>query len=89
MRVPELVAARVAALPGVAEVETRVVGDARVEHAGGSGRARLLSLGAGGGRLNRLHLRSGRLPGPGEAAISEAFALAAGLVPGRPAHRSP
>jgi putative ABC transport system permease protein len=82
VRVPELVAARVAALPGVAEVETRVVGDARVEHARGTGRARLLSLGADGGRLNRLHVRSGRLPGPGEAAISESFALAAGVAPG-------
>jgi putative ABC transport system permease protein len=82
VRVPETVAWRVAALPGVAEVETRVVGDARVEHAGGSARARLLSLGPGGGRLNRLYVRSGRLPGPGEAAVSEAFAQAAGLAPG-------
>jgi putative ABC transport system permease protein len=82
VRVPETVASRVAALPGVAEVETRVVGDARVEHVRGTARARLLSLGPGGGRFNRLHLRSGRLPGPGEAAVSEAFAQAVGLVPG-------
>jgi putative ABC transport system permease protein len=82
VRVHEPVAARGAALPGVAEVETRVVGDARVEHQGGTARARLISLGAGGGRFNRLHLRSGRLPGPREAAVSEAFAEAARLTPG-------
>ncbi len=82
VRAPELVASRLAALPGVAEVETRVVGDARVEHVRGTARARLLSLGPGGGRLNRLHLRSGRLPGPGEVAVSEAFAEANRLVPG-------
>ncbi len=82
VRVPEPVAGRLAALPGVAELETRVVADARVEHAGGLARARLVSLGPGGGKLNRLHLRQGRLPGPGEAAISEGFAQAARIVPG-------
>ncbi|MFO0584092.1 MAG: FtsX-like permease family protein [Anaeromyxobacter sp.] len=82
VRVPEPVAARVAALPGVAEVETRIVADGRVDHAGGTARARLVSLGPDGGRLNRLHVRRGRLPGPGEAAVSEGFAVAAGVEPG-------
>lgn len=82
VRVPEPVAARVATLPGVAEVETRVVADGRVEHARGAARARLVGLGPGGGRLNRLHLRRGRLPGPGEVAVSEGFAEGARLAPG-------
>ena len=74
---PELVAARAAALPGVAEVETRVVGDARVDarsaSRGGPGCSR---WGPSGGRLNRLHLRSGRLArrAPTRSAVSEAFA---------------
>ena len=82
VRVPEPVAARLAALPGVAEVETRIVAEGRVEHAGGAARARLVSLGQNGGRLNRIHLRRGRPPGPGEAAVSEGFALAARIEPG-------
>jgi putative ABC transport system permease protein len=81
-RVPEPVASRLAALPGVAEVETRLVADGRLEHARGTARVRLVSLGPGGGRFNRLHLRDGRLPGPGEVALAESFAVAAGLGPG-------
>lgn len=81
-RVPEPAAGSLAALPGVAEVETRLVAGGRVEHAGGTARARLVSLGPHGGRLNRLHLRAGRLPEAGEAAITESFAAATGLRPG-------
>jgi putative ABC transport system permease protein len=81
-RVPEPVARRLAAIPGVAEVETRLVADGRVAHARGTARVRLISLGPGGGRLNRLHVRAGRLPGAGEVAVSESFAVAAGLAPG-------
>jgi putative ABC transport system permease protein len=82
VRVPEPVALRLAAQPGVAEVETRIVADGRVEHAGGVARARLVSLGPDGGRFNRIHVRRGRLPGPGEAAVSEGWAAAARIEPG-------
>ncbi len=84
-RVPEPVARRIEELPGVAEVETRVAALSRVEVAGGSGRARLLSLAPGGGRLNRVYLRRGRLPSPAarrEALVSENFAEANRLGPG-------
>ena len=81
-RVPAPVAARLAAIPGVAELESRTTGDGRVSWPGGSARVRVSSVSAGGGRLGTLRLRSGRLPGRGEAAISEGFAEAAGLHPG-------
>jgi putative ABC transport system permease protein len=81
-RVPAPVAGRLAAIPGVAELETRAVGDARASWPGGAARIRLLSLAPGGGRLGRLHVRDGRLPGEREGAISEGFAEATGLRPG-------
>jgi putative ABC transport system permease protein len=81
-RVPAPVATRLAEIPGVAELETRTVGDGRVSWPGGSARVRVSSVSAGGGRLGTLQLRSGRLPEQGEAAVSDGFAKAAGLYPG-------
>lgn len=81
-RAPAALAQRLAAIPGVAEVETRAVGDGRVTWPGGAARVRVSSTTPDGGRLGRLHVRAGRLPGPGEAAISEGFAAATGLGPG-------
>ena len=86
-RVPEPVAARIAALPGVAEVETRVVAAATVVLPGGDGpaTARVLSLPPEGARLNRPHVRAGRALAPGaadEVLVSEGFALANRLRPG-------
>ncbi len=87
-RAPEALAARLAAVPGVAAVETRVVGAARAELPGLADPAtlRLSSLPDHGlPALNALHLRAGRWPepgAPGEALVSEAFALAHALGPG-------
>jgi putative ABC transport system permease protein len=81
-RVPATVATRLAAIPGVAEVETRAVGDGRVAMDGRTARVRVASLDPGGGRLGRLFVRQGRLPGAGEAVVSEGFAVAVGLAPG-------
>ncbi len=84
-RVPAPVAHRIAELPGVAEVETRVLGDARADVADGSARLRLVSLEPSGSRLNRVHVRQGRLPSPGvsgEGVVSENFAAANRIVPG-------
>lgn len=81
-RVPAPVAARLAGIPGVVDLETRAVGDGRVAWPGGFARVRVASVTPEGGRLGRLHVRSGGLPGVGEAAISEGFATAAGLGPG-------
>jgi putative ABC transport system permease protein len=85
-RAPEQVAGAIAALPGVAEVETRVVASAAVELPGGAfATARALSVGPEGARLNRTHLRAGRGLARGaadEALVSEGFALANGLEPG-------
>ncbi len=86
-RVPEPAAGRIAELPGVAEVETRVAAPATIELPGSreSATARVLSLPEGGARLNRPHLRAGRDLAPGatgEALVSEGFAVANGLSPG-------
>ncbi|MCM2332781.1 MAG: ABC transporter permease, partial [Anaeromyxobacteraceae bacterium] len=73
-RAPGPLALRLAALPGVAEVEPRLgaYGSLALEAAAGASiTARLLSQPPGGSRLDRLHLRRGRGPaGPGEAAVS-------------------
>jgi putative ABC transport system permease protein len=86
-RAPEGVAARVAALPGVAEVESRVVWSGRLELPGG-GHARALFVSVpdvGSPRLNGIVVRAGRALLPeerGAALASEGFAEANGLVPG-------
>ena len=87
-RAPESLRARLERIPGVARVHTRVVEEVMVpiatmpEPVAG----RIVSLPAGGvPPLNRLHLRSGRLPEPGvpdEAVLLEQFALAHQLGPG-------
>ena len=87
-RAPESVLARLQDLPGVQLAESRVVAAAHLELqdfpdpvAG-----RLQSLPDGrNSELNRLFLRTGRLPEAGrdrEVVVSEAFAEAHGLVPG-------
>lgn len=87
-RAPEALAPRLAALPGVAQVQTRVVVDVTLDLPGLIVPAvgRLISLEADPrAGLNRPHLRRGRLPEPGarrEALVSEAFAVAHRMVPG-------
>jgi putative ABC transport system permease protein len=86
-RAPEPLAAELAAIPGVAEVETRAAGGATLALPGVAEpvTARVLSLPPGGARLNRPHLRAGRGLAPGaadEVLISEGFALARRLGPG-------
>lgn len=83
-RAPQSVHARLAAIPGVAAVQTRVVAGVVLDVPGLPELAtgKLVSLPEGGADLNRLHLRSGRLPLPdrrGEALAGEAFARANGL----------
>lgn len=75
-------------IPGVAEVETRIVVHALLDVQGLSepATACLVSIpDFGVPRVNRLHLRVGRFPTGatrGEALVSEAFAAAHGLRPG-------
>ena len=95
-RAPEIVGRRLAAIPGVARLETRVVQDVTLDLAESNGTAgpaigRLVSLpradDAAG--LNRLHLLRGRLPDPArpaEAAVAAGFAAAHGLEPGDHLH---
>ncbi|HTO03738.1 MAG TPA: FtsX-like permease family protein, partial [Opitutus sp.] len=87
-RAPDTLAARLATIPGVAHVQSRVVVDVTLDLPGMDVPAvgRLISLDpdplAG---LNLLHLRQGRYPEPlarNEALVSEAFASAHALVPG-------
>lgn len=86
-RAPEPVAARLAAVPGVAEVETRVVWPGRLDLPDGrAARAMMVSLpDRAPPRLNALAVRAGRLPLPGErgvALLTEGFAEANRLGPG-------
>jgi putative ABC transport system permease protein len=79
-RAPETLAARIRAIPGVAEVETRLVFDVSLDARGGGPPAvgRMVSIPEGAQpKLDELHLRSGRLVEPGhaeEALVSEGFA---------------
>jgi len=88
VRAPEALAGRLADLPGVDRVETRVVAAVNLEVAGYDEpvTGRILSLPVQGEpRLNVPWLRLGRLPDPGsdaEVTISEEFATAQGLEPG-------
>ncbi|MEI7910450.1 MAG: FtsX-like permease family protein [Verrucomicrobiota bacterium] len=88
-RAPLAVAERVAALPGVAVVEPRVAVNVTLDLPGVAEPAngRILSLPEDGGpqKLNRLFLRSGRMPrleARDEVVLGEAFAEANGLKPG-------
>ena len=85
-RAPEALRERIAALPGVARADTRVVAPLRVDMPdfGEPVNALMVSLPAPGG-LNALHLREGRLPAPeraDEVVVSTPFAEAHGLHPG-------
>jgi len=94
-RAPTIVARRLAAIPGIARLETRVVKDVTLDlepAAGGRTPAvgRLVSLpdpatAAAGAGLNRLTLLRGRLPDPArtaEAVVGAGFAAAHALGPG-------
>jgi putative ABC transport system permease protein len=88
-RVPEHVARRIEAVPGVETVETRVTADATVPIEGMQrpAYARVLSLPEQRAPFtNALSLRQGRLPEGGsadEVVVLEAFAEAHGLGPGQ------
>jgi len=87
-RAPESLAGRLADIPGVAALETRVVTLAKLEVPGFADPAvgMIASLpDHGAPRLNRLHLKRGRLPVPyseNEAVVSDTFADAHKLNPG-------
>ena len=87
-RAPEDLASRVASLPGVDRVETRVVEDVTLNIEGLTEPAtgRLISLPpSGDAALNAVYLRRGRMFDPvakREVLVSEGFALANGLEPG-------
>jgi putative ABC transport system permease protein len=87
-RAPRALAAALAAIPGVATAETRIVTDVILDVPGLDEPAtgRLVSIPAGRRPLlNDLHLRQGRLPareGRSEVLVSEAFARANRLAPG-------
>ncbi|HEU4453774.1 MAG TPA: FtsX-like permease family protein [Longimicrobium sp.] len=88
-RAPEPLAARLAAIPGVAAVQTRVVAGVVLDVPGldelAGGRLVSIPRERGAAALNRLHLRQGRMPFPGrrgEVLASERFAQANALAPG-------
>ena len=87
-RAPESLAPRLAAIPGVAQMETRVVAGVTLDMPGMDEPAmgRLISVPAAGRpRLNDVFLRRGRWIAPGrpdEVVVSDSFALAHGLEPG-------
>ena len=87
-RVPQTMLARLAEIPGVAEVEARLVTGAKLSLEGFAepAEARVQSLPDDGiPRQNRLFLQSGRLPAPGttrEIVIGTVFAKAHGLQTG-------
>ena len=88
MRAPERMAERIAQIPGVASVETRVKGDALIDIAEGELpiRAQALSLpDTHRPRLNDFYLSEGRVPQAGhgeEILLLNGFAKARGLKPG-------
>jgi len=88
-RAPETLRARIAAIPGVAAVETRIVVEVTLDVPGLAEPATGRLIGVPERRvpiLNDLHLRSGRWLEPGrrdEVIVSEAFAEANGLQVGQ------
>lgn len=87
-RVPEPLAAKIRSIPGVSEVETRVVHDIQLDMPGVVEPmvARVIGTDfARPGGMNRLRLRSGRWPAPGakrEAVVNHRFMEARKLGPG-------
>jgi putative ABC transport system permease protein len=84
---PLSVAARMAAVPGIAAVEARVVAPANIELAGYGQpvSGQVVGLPQSTGQFNLLHLHAGRMPEPGrdkEALVSDGFAKAHKLQPG-------
>jgi putative ABC transport system permease protein len=87
-RAPRSLLARIAAVPGIAIAQARIVREVNLDVPGLAEPAtgRLVSIPeAGGPLLNGVHLRTGRFPERGahsEVIASEAFAAANGLAPG-------
>src|SRR5262245_11026594 len=86
-RAPAGLLARIESIPGVADVEARVVAPANMELAGYAQpvSGQIVGLPRGPGKFNLLHLHAGRMPEPGrdrEALISDGFAKAHKLQPG-------
>jgi putative ABC transport system permease protein len=82
VRAPNSLAAKIRRLDGVSELETRIVKSALLDVAGFDlpATAAVISVPASGeSQLNKLHLRSGRLPDAGsssQAVVNEKFAAA-------------
>jgi putative ABC transport system permease protein len=87
-RAPESVKQRISEIPGIDQVETRVVADVKLDIQGFSEpvTARLVSVpDSGRPLLNRVYIRKGRQIDPGkdnEVLVSEAFAEAHNFSPG-------
>ncbi len=87
-RAPESLSGRLTGIPGVQTLETRVVTAARLQVPGFEDPANgmVVSLpDSGQPRLNRLHMKRGRMPAPyseNEAVVSDTFADAHRLGPG-------
>ena len=87
-RAPDVLAERLQAIPGINQIETRVVAPVRLEVPGYPDPIRGQILSIPDGRqpgLNRLALRAGSLPDSGrgdQVVVSEPFAEAHGLQPG-------
>ncbi len=88
-RAPTSVATQIAGIDGVQTAQARIVANAILDIDGVNEpvQARLVSLAEHGElTLNKLALRSGRLPRPGhadEVVLSEQFAIAHDLIPGK------
>lgn len=87
-RAPEWLARKIASIPGVAQVETRIVSSVMLDIDGMAEPARGLLISVPerhAPELNGLHMRIGRYVEPGrtnEIVLNEAFAQAHGLLPG-------
>ena len=87
-RAPLSIVSQLAAIPGVAVVQPRIVHDVIVDWPSSllPVSARVISLSHGGDEpLARLYLRRGSAPGPNDArdaVVNEAFAAANGIAPG-------
>jgi putative ABC transport system permease protein len=86
-RAPEPLMRQVRTIPGIGSAQSRITAGATLDLPGvdAPASARIHSLPEGEAAINRLVLRSGRLPDPAradEAVISEAFGEANALVPG-------
>jgi putative ABC transport system permease protein len=87
-RAPQTLEVRIAEIPGVARVQSRVVANVKLDVPGLSepATAKLVSVpDHEPPDINRLHIRSGRYieaGRPGEVLVSEGFAAVHGLVPG-------